>query len=463
MILRKSQTATEYLIILAVVIVIALIVIGVLGGIPFIGGGASSSASEARLKSLGIGVENYAFSNISGIISFKNNKADSVSVTAVYVDGKECGYGSFILKAGQIRKMNCTNITSSSEIYEYSLSVNWTDVNSGSKYVQDFDDLKVGGSVSLGLNTNVGRGGSVAGGSVVSSYILIPNDYAWSTGTLDGVNITDNKLYPGVLFNDSFDDGSSDLSFVGSPTVTADPANGSNNVLYIANGGDHANYQYTPTFVDNFVFKYRHRQNNLNTSGSGYVTLYSVSTMGALSVHYRNDDGGFAEYSSGSYSSIQTANLDTWYEIELFDFDFTSKSYGIRIDGSDKGRYDFSNSVSDVKRFSFGQYDVGNDVYFDDIVVQHASGNYTSAIYDTSVSSSFVSLSFIASGDRVNFMGRSCDDASCSGESYVNLGSTSPLDLSGLSANRYFQFYYNYSTNATMSPILSNVTIGYNN
>lgn len=31
---KKSQTATEYLIILAVVIVIALIVVGVLGGLP---------------------------------------------------------------------------------------------------------------------------------------------------------------------------------------------------------------------------------------------------------------------------------------------------------------------------------------------------------------------------------------------------------------------------------------------
>ena len=43
--MKRSQTATEYLIILAVVIVIAIVVVSVLGGIPRLGDGSSQRAS----------------------------------------------------------------------------------------------------------------------------------------------------------------------------------------------------------------------------------------------------------------------------------------------------------------------------------------------------------------------------------------------------------------------------------
>ena len=55
----KSQTATEYLIILAVVIVVGLIVVSILGGVPGIGGGAGANTGLAELQSGKIGVMNF--------------------------------------------------------------------------------------------------------------------------------------------------------------------------------------------------------------------------------------------------------------------------------------------------------------------------------------------------------------------------------------------------------------------
>ena len=51
MLFKKSQTATEYLIILSIVIVIALVVISVLGGIPSIGIGASKNTALLKYQS----------------------------------------------------------------------------------------------------------------------------------------------------------------------------------------------------------------------------------------------------------------------------------------------------------------------------------------------------------------------------------------------------------------------------
>lgn len=60
---RKAQTATEYMLILAIVIIIALIVAGILGQFPGIGGSARTRSSEAYWTSAQIGIRSYAISN----------------------------------------------------------------------------------------------------------------------------------------------------------------------------------------------------------------------------------------------------------------------------------------------------------------------------------------------------------------------------------------------------------------
>jgi hypothetical protein len=56
----KSQTATEYLIIGAVVILISIIVVVVIGGVPSVGSGTSEQQSRLALQTADVGVISYA-------------------------------------------------------------------------------------------------------------------------------------------------------------------------------------------------------------------------------------------------------------------------------------------------------------------------------------------------------------------------------------------------------------------
>ena len=80
----KSQTATEYLIILAVVIVIAMIVVGVLGGIPSIGVSAQDRALLARWKTESpVAISTWKAGNHFTVIDVKNNGAETLTLHSV--------------------------------------------------------------------------------------------------------------------------------------------------------------------------------------------------------------------------------------------------------------------------------------------------------------------------------------------------------------------------------------------
>lgn len=81
---KKAQTATEYMIILAVVIIIALIAVAILGGIPGIGAGAKTRTSSAYWMSSTLGIISYA-NNVSGtdVMKIKNNLKNTISISWV--------------------------------------------------------------------------------------------------------------------------------------------------------------------------------------------------------------------------------------------------------------------------------------------------------------------------------------------------------------------------------------------
>jgi hypothetical protein len=88
--MKKSQTATEYLIILAVIIVIALIVVGLLGGIPGIGGGSNKRTNDARIGNLDIGVSAYTVTSSNAILALRNNYPEIMDVTNITINGTSC-------------------------------------------------------------------------------------------------------------------------------------------------------------------------------------------------------------------------------------------------------------------------------------------------------------------------------------------------------------------------------------
>jgi len=89
---KKAQTATEYMIILAVVIIIALIVVGVMGGIPGIGTGARSKASAAYWKTAPLAITSYAAKTAgNGRIKLRNNLPNAIIINEFQVSNS--GHG----------------------------------------------------------------------------------------------------------------------------------------------------------------------------------------------------------------------------------------------------------------------------------------------------------------------------------------------------------------------------------
>jgi hypothetical protein len=89
--MRRGQAAIEYLIILAVVVIIALIVIGVIGGFPGMTRGISERDSAAYWAGADVGITRYSLSSTPGllidVVIIRNNRLFSINVTSISLDG----------------------------------------------------------------------------------------------------------------------------------------------------------------------------------------------------------------------------------------------------------------------------------------------------------------------------------------------------------------------------------------
>ncbi|MFT4312899.1 MAG: hypothetical protein ACMXYA_00660 [Candidatus Woesearchaeota archaeon] len=85
----KSQTSTEYLIITIVVIVLALILIGVLGG--FSGSDTEDRGVDIDLQLQDVGVREHAFNDSGAILSIRNNRNRPITVTDILINEVLCG------------------------------------------------------------------------------------------------------------------------------------------------------------------------------------------------------------------------------------------------------------------------------------------------------------------------------------------------------------------------------------
>ena len=144
--MKKGQSSTEYLIILAVVIVIALIVVGVLGGIPGIGQSSRQRASTTYWATQDLAVTSYSL-NASGYVKLNivNNLRNSVSLSAVTLDGQLVGSGSTFLSTGSttLREGDTSLTCTSGDTYEHTLSLSYVDSATNSTYYFDGDGIEL--------------------------------------------------------------------------------------------------------------------------------------------------------------------------------------------------------------------------------------------------------------------------------------------------------------------------------
>lgn len=111
---KRAQGATEYIIIIAVVLIIALIAIGIMGGIPGIGKGATGKAVAAYWASEEVAITDYAISaSGTDTVIVKNNLRNSIALTDVVVNGIDLESGTTTLGPGGTKTYtsaiaNCT-------------------------------------------------------------------------------------------------------------------------------------------------------------------------------------------------------------------------------------------------------------------------------------------------------------------------------------------------------------------
>ncbi len=103
---RKAQGATEYLIILAVVIIIGLIVVGAMGGIPGIGAAGKSRSSASYWATADVAIVSYAHAaafvapatTASLNVTIRNNQRGSIQLSNTAGD---LTIGGFIITCAQ--------------------------------------------------------------------------------------------------------------------------------------------------------------------------------------------------------------------------------------------------------------------------------------------------------------------------------------------------------------------------
>ena len=148
--MRRAQAATEYLIILAVVVIIALIVIGVMGGFPGITRGISERDSAAYWSGADIGIIRYALvtsgSSSKSTLLIRNNKNFPVSLTSIQFDGgtvlddkftpqlpQQIAPGATLALNASSQDLNCGSTTQGTS-YSKNVRIVYTDPQLGNTY-----------------------------------------------------------------------------------------------------------------------------------------------------------------------------------------------------------------------------------------------------------------------------------------------------------------------------------------
>jgi len=152
MMIRRAQTATEYLIILAVVIIIALIVVSAMGGIPGMGGASKQKASQAYWNTAKIAITSYAIGPTSTTLYLRNNNLEAVTIDAISLSGVNLNITPITLSTGETRTFSSTNVhcVTGSNSFSHGVRINYTDTSTNGVYTFTGDGQPLDGSCATG-------------------------------------------------------------------------------------------------------------------------------------------------------------------------------------------------------------------------------------------------------------------------------------------------------------------------
>ena len=134
---KRAQTATEYLIILAVVIITSLVVVSILSDIPAFGNGASSNVVKAQLANYGpLKIDEWVVLRNETIVVVQNNDAEIIKIDSITLNGTTTNV-SKIVGVGQKISLSLNVTLNSPNEYSFPLSFSWTDVSTSASYTEN--------------------------------------------------------------------------------------------------------------------------------------------------------------------------------------------------------------------------------------------------------------------------------------------------------------------------------------
>ena len=125
---KKGQGTTEYLIILAVIIVIALVVVGVMGWFPGVAFGITEQQSRAYWQSAApMSITQYNIDGTNADLIVRNQTVDEIGVTDITLDGVSVGSATDLnIVAGSQGTYTGTGVTcTTGEAYSYDIVITY--------------------------------------------------------------------------------------------------------------------------------------------------------------------------------------------------------------------------------------------------------------------------------------------------------------------------------------------------
>ena len=136
---RKSQGATEYMIVLAIVIIIALLVVIVMRGIPSIGKSGASRSSAAFWETADIGFTSYVVDSSGITMNIRNNIKSTISITKIELSDESLTTSPSLpetLAAGEEKTLTSDDVTcSAGNTFSYDVEVTYTDEETNAEYI----------------------------------------------------------------------------------------------------------------------------------------------------------------------------------------------------------------------------------------------------------------------------------------------------------------------------------------
>jgi len=145
--MKKAQSSTEYLIVLAVVIVIALVVVGVLGGFPALNNQAEERSSIGYWQTSDIAITQV--SDSARQLTLRNNLQNTVNLGTVEVGGLALSCDPTTLAAGLTADCAAGTIAAScvtGNAFSYDVSIAYTVQETGAAYTFTGDGNKLSGT-----------------------------------------------------------------------------------------------------------------------------------------------------------------------------------------------------------------------------------------------------------------------------------------------------------------------------